>query len=75
MNCPDGFGKLVYTGMSLTSKGLDEKFPEKFIYALLVNELVNTLLMRHIIKLVPTLKSVTFNSGSIINVHAIWSKC
>ena len=43
---------------------------EKFSHALLVNELVNTLIIRHLIKLVPTLKSATFSSGSIINSNA-----
>ena len=29
VNCSGSFGELVYTGMSLTSKALDEKIPRK----------------------------------------------
>ena len=29
VNCSGSFGELVYTGMSLTSKAMDEKFPGK----------------------------------------------
>ena len=43
---------------------------EKFSYALPVNDLVNTLIMKHFIKLVLTFKSVTFHSRLVINYGA-----
>ena len=56
---------------------------EKFSYALPVNEVVSTLIMRQFISLVITLESVTFNSDLrtnyrvlvIINIHPVWSRC
>ena len=72
VNC-SGFRELAYTGKSLTTKALDEKFPRKISYAVLVSELVNTLIMRHFITLLLTRESITFNLESIINIYAIWS--
>ena len=60
-----------------------KKLPKKFNQALPVNELANTLVMRHFILLVLKLKSAAYNSGSKANyrvlatnnIHATWSQC